>query len=176
VRSMPRSTKYRTTSRRPGDVSICLHVSALALSYHPQLSESAATLADPLRLAASQSPKATALIAGDQHWSFAEWLDSCAAHAAGQANTGQAWCASGSSLQLANLACAASLQNRPFWPVDRSPRDNPPNSDLPAATALIISTSGSEGKPRAVLLSAAKLDAAAAASNQRLPLGPGCNH
>lgn len=135
--------------------------------------KTAATLADHLRLAASQAPKATALIAGDQHWSFAEWLASCAALAAGQANTGQAWCATGNSRQLASLACAASLQNRPFWPVDRSPRDIPSPTALPAATALIISTSGSEGKPRAVLLSAANLDAATAASNQRLPLGPG---
>ncbi|KXB29159.1 hypothetical protein AT959_18395 [Dechloromonas denitrificans] len=135
--------------------------------------KTAATLADHLRHAASQTPEATALIAGDQHWSFAAWLANCTALAADQQHTGQPLRATGSSRQLARLACAASLQNRPFWPVDRSPRDNPPTTALPAATALIISTSGSEGRPRAVLLSAANLDAAAAASNQRLPLGPG---
>jgi len=133
----------------------------------------AATLADHLRHAARLTPEATALIAGDQYWSFAEWLANCAAVAGGQAHTGQPLCTTGSSLELAGLACVASLQNRPFWPVDRRPRDNPSPTELPAATALVISTSGSEGRPRAVLLSAANLDAAAAASNQRLPLGAG---
>jgi O-succinylbenzoic acid--CoA ligase len=39
--------------------------------------------------------------------------------------------------------------------------------------ALVIATSGSEGSPKAVMLTHANLDCAAAASNQRLPLQPG---
>ena len=45
------------------------------------------------------------------------------------------------------------------------------SGEIPPRVALVISTSGSEGEPRGVLLSNANLDAAAAASNQLLPLG-----
>jgi len=48
-----------------------------------------------------------------------------------------------------------------------------PASRLPQGPALIISTSGSEGEPKAVMLSSANLLAAATASNAVLPLGPG---
>lgn len=48
-----------------------------------------------------------------------------------------------------------------------------PRDTSPDASALIIATSGSEGPPKAVVLSHANLDAAAAASNERLPLAPG---
>jgi o-succinylbenzoate---CoA ligase len=52
-------------------------------------------------------------------------------------------------------------------------RPLPPSNARPSDTALVIATSGSEGAPKAVLLSHANLDAAAAASNERLPLAPG---
>lgn len=44
---------------------------------------------------------------------------------------------------------------------------------LPDQPALVIATSGSEGDPKGVVLSHGNLAAAAAASSQRLPLGPG---
>jgi O-succinylbenzoic acid--CoA ligase len=52
------------------------------------------------------------------------------------------------------------------------------NGDLPCSSnpgdiALVISTSGSEGVPKAVMLTHANLEAAASASNERLPLAPG---
>jgi len=49
----------------------------------------------------------------------------------------------------------------------------PLHSGARADLALVISTSGSEGTPKAVMLTHANLDAAAAASNQRLPLAAG---
>ena len=78
----------------------------------------------------------------------------------------------GSSLHLARHAYACSFQNRPFFPVDRGnalPAIQHPLTDV----ALIIATSGSEGKPHAVLLGNDQLDAAAANSNTVLPLSPG---
>ena len=45
--------------------------------------------------------------------------------------------------------------------------------DDPDALALVIATSGSEGSPKAVMLTHANLDAAAEASNRRLPLRAG---
>jgi O-succinylbenzoic acid--CoA ligase len=43
----------------------------------------------------------------------------------------------------------------------------------PERVTLIIATSGSEGDPKAVMLTHGNLDRAAAASNERLPLAPG---
>jgi O-succinylbenzoic acid--CoA ligase len=59
------------------------------------------------------------------------------------------------SLRLPDTACGACKATSP----------NP--------IALIIATSGSEGPPKAVMLTHANLDYAAAASNERLPLRPG---
>jgi O-succinylbenzoic acid--CoA ligase len=98
--------------------------------------------------------------------------------------------ATGSSLDLARYAFACALKNRPFQPVDRAAQDaaepvpvrglplgrnHPPipGGPLPDGIAVVISTSGSEGAPRGVMLSAANLDAAAAASNRHLPLAAG---
>lgn len=145
------------------------------------------SLAQHLRQAADNYPDAPALLAAGQSWSFTElWAET--QHFASQQRSGtQPLIQSGDSLQLARHAYACSFENRPFWPVDRAPQAEGPwaqallgcsntqatkDAELPGV-ALIISTSGSEGQPRAVLLGNAQLDAAAAASNERLPLGPG---
>jgi O-succinylbenzoic acid--CoA ligase len=51
--------------------------------------------------------------------------------------------------------------------------DLPDRSAAPSAIALVIATSGSTGTPKAVMLTPANLDAAASASNERLPLAAG---
>lgn len=53
------------------------------------------------------------------------------------------------------------------------PAAAPVADNTPDSLALVIATSGSEGAPKAVMLTHANLDAAAAASNARLPLLPG---
>ena len=128
------------------------------------------TLADCLHRNARGLTTATALIAGGQVWTYAELL----AELARPDDAGSTpLIAAGSSLELARLAYRCSLQDRPFWPVDRLPQTSGEMAGILPETALIISTSGSEGRPRAVLLGRHALAAAAAASNQRLPLQPG---
>ena len=105
-----------------------------------------------------------------------------------------------SELAFASVACAAAdLALLPLdpatadqrWPAlqalggERVRRIPAPAADaaapaLPLAAAsaaddlaLVIATSGSEGAPKAVMLTHANLDAAAAAANERLPLAPG---
>ena len=130
------------------------------------------SLAQHLQLAATKSPQASALLHAGQHYSFAELTDASRALAGRLVVRQGPVIEAGDSLHLARLAYACSFQNWPFFPVDRGnalPAINRPLDDV----ALIIATSGSEGKPRAVLLGNAQLDAAAAASNERLPLHPG---
>jgi O-succinylbenzoic acid--CoA ligase len=103
-------------------------------------------------------------------------------------------------LSIAAVACSAvditllpldPLSAEARWPAlqalggSRLKRTSPLPSELPNANsksthrdnsnniALVISTSGSEGAPKAVMLTHANLDAAASASNGRLPLAPG---
>ncbi len=130
------------------------------------------SLAQHLQHAAQSQPDALALQVAGKSWCFAELLNDSAALAETLAASPEPLRVAGSNLELARLAYACSLKNWPFFPVDRN---NPPTSELPPLpdTALIISTSGSEGRPRAVLLGKAQLDAAAGAANQRLHLGPG---
>ena len=126
----------------------------------------------------------------ERQWTFQAWLTEVAALAATIDASRHPLIASGSSLDLARYAFACSLKNRPFQPVDRAAQDaakattlrglplgcnHPPIPDgpLPDGIAVLISTSGSEGAPRGVMLSAANLDAAAAASNRHLPLAAG---
>ena len=106
-----------------------------------------------------------------------------------------------SELALAAMACAAAnLALLPLdpqgadlrWPALQAMGDSrmkraalPPTTaqsaynllttcaPAPADPALVIATSGSEGAPKAVMLTHANLDAAASASNERLPLLPG---
>ncbi len=130
------------------------------------------SLAQHLRQAASEHPQSAALLVAGHCLSFAELF------AASEKLAGQLACRpgtiseAGDSLHLARHAYACSFQNWPFFPVDRSHTHLEINQPL-ADVALIIATSGSAGKPRAVLLANAQLDAAAAASNERLPLHPG---
>ena len=134
--------------------------------------EPAATLADHLRAAAARWPQGLAMRTDTRQWTFAEWQAEVEALATTIAPSSQPLIAAGSSLDLARHAAACSLKNRPFFPVDR---EHAPAvaRELPAGIALVIATSGSEGKPRQVMLSVANLDAAAAAANMHLALGPG---
>src|SRR5574343_142930 len=130
------------------------------------------SLAEHLQHAALATPQALAVHYGGRSFGFAEWL-AYAEQKAGQIEmTGVPVIGSGDSLQLAGLAAACSLRNRPFFASDRS-IPLPAGENLPPDTALIIATSGSEGQPRAVLLGNAQLDAAAAGANARLGLRAG---
>lgn len=139
------------------------------------------SLAQHLLNAATEHPAAVALLYGKQRWSFAELLVNTRTQAA-QLNSARSPCIqAGDSLHLSQYAYACSFENLTFWPVDRSKQTTllaqnnplPENTKLLRDAALIISTSGSEGKPRAVLLGNSQLDVAAAGSNQCLPLRPG---
>ncbi len=129
-----------------------------------------ASLAEHLRLAAEQQAAAVALHSGEHRFSFAELLSE-AHRLAGQPGKRRSSQTSGNSLYLALRAYASSLENCPFWPVHRSSEQNTLLAHPEAA--LIISTSGSEGEPRAVQLSNAQLSNAAAAANLRLGLKAG---
>ncbi len=129
------------------------------------------SLAQHLANFAIQTPDAPALIAGGKTWSSRRLLAEASHRAEQIASTSAPYMLQGSALELAFHAYACSVKNRVFWPVHRN---IPDQGALPAPdTALIISTSGSEGQPKAVMLSHGNLDAAAIAANQRLPLGPG---
>ena len=132
----------------------------------------AGSLARHLATAARRRPAALALSCAGQSWSFAELLADAGALGATLAEDTGPLVVSGSSLDLARHAYACSLENRPFWPVDRN-RSIHWTSELPPRVALVIATSGSEGEPRGVMLSDASLDAAAAAANRHLPLAAG---
>jgi O-succinylbenzoic acid--CoA ligase len=129
-------------------------------------------LARHLARAAAEAPHTAALIANGRRHSFAEWLAEATRVAALLDAGGQPLILAGSSFELARHAFAASLKNRPFWPVDRN-SVRPPAPPLPAGISLVISTSGSEGEPRGVMLTDAGLDAAATASNEHLALAAG---
>jgi O-succinylbenzoic acid--CoA ligase len=145
------------------------------------------SLARHLATAARRRPEALALSCAGQNRTFAELLADAGALCATLEGAPAPLDVSGSSLDLARHAYACSLENRPFWPVDRAPKEVPSTwpwamgcahsihwtGELPPRIALVIATSGSEGVPRGVMLSDASLDAAAAAANHHLPLAPG---
>lgn len=139
------------------------------------------SLAQLLLNAATEHPAAVALLYDKQRWSFAELVVNARTLAAELDSDQSPFIMAGDNLQLSQYAYAYSFENRPFWPVDRSKQSTllVQNNALSENTkslrdvALIISTSGSEGKPRAVLLGNSQLDAAAAGSNQCLSLRPG---
>ena len=167
--------------RHPADFLICLAVAKRQAAYNPGLMKPAGSLARHLATAARRRPDALALSCAGQSWTFAELLADAGALGAALAGGQGPLVVPGSSLDLARHAYACSLENRTFWPVDRAPKEAPPGckrsihwtGELPPCVALIISTSGSEGEPRGVMLSAANLDAAAAASNRHLPVQAG---
>jgi len=151
---------------------ICLALQAPWQIYNRTLMANYRSLAEHLQHAALATPQALAVHYGGRSFGFAEWL-AYAEQKAGQIDTiGTLVIGHGDSLQLASLATACSLQNRAFFASDRS-IPLPAAVNLPADTALIIATSGSEGQPRAVLLGNAQLDAAAAGANARLGLRAG---
>ena len=138
------------------------------------------SLAQHLQHAATQYPDALALIDDGENYTFADLLATSCLLAERIPAARSALIDSGTSSHLARHAYACSLANRPFWPVDRTHEaplahhKTAPEHPLPhPETRLIISTSGSEGKPRAVMLGNVQLDAAATASNKCLQLKPG---
>ncbi|HSG24060.1 MAG TPA: AMP-binding protein [Azonexus sp.] len=130
------------------------------------------SLAQHLHQAATEHPDNSALINNGNIWSFANLQTDIRSLAKQISPSLLPLIEAGNSLHLARHAYACSVQNRPFWPVDRS-KPLPECIQALPDVALIISTSGSEGQPRSVLLGKTQLDAAAAASNKHLPLGPG---
>ena len=132
----------------------------------------AGSLANHLAIAARRTPRAPALLYAGQRWTFAELLADSAALNGSVAGSRKPFILPASSLALARYAFACSLEKRPFWPVDRN-RSSTWRGELPPQVALVITTSGSEGEPRGVMLTDANLDAAAAASNRHLPLAAG---
>ena len=132
----------------------------------------AGSLARHLATAARRRPEALALSCAGQNWTFTELLAEAGALGATLVGGPEPLVVAGSSLDLARHAYACSLENRPFWPVDRN-RSIHWTGELPPRVALVIATSGSEGEPHGVMLSDASLDAAAAAANRHLPLAAG---
>lgn len=125
-----------------------------------------ASLSDHIARAATEYPDRPALIAGDRQWSFADLATER------QPASGAPLARSGSNLELALDAYRCSAGRRTFFPLPPE-RPAPSLGACPPDTVLIISTSGSEGQPRAVLLGDAQLDAAAAATNACLDLRSG---
>jgi O-succinylbenzoic acid--CoA ligase len=135
--------------------------------------EPAATLAQHLATAARRTPAAPALLTAAGDWDYAGLAEASAELARQLPGSSAPMTLAADSLTLARTAYACSLAARPFWPLTAGSALPAKPAAVPPGTALIISTSGSEGRPKAVPLSHANLDAAAAASNTRLPLGPG---
>lgn len=142
------------------------------------------SFAAALHAAAHRQPSQTALLHGDQCWTFAAWLEEVATLGARLPDAPELIAQAGDSLTLARYAAAAAFRFRPFFPLPRTtgaPDGAGPITAsavaLPEAisanAALLISTSGSEGKPRLVVLSQLQLLAAAHAANARLDLSPG---
>jgi O-succinylbenzoic acid--CoA ligase len=125
------------------------------------------SLAQLIEQHAASAPDAVALIAGEKTWTWQTLLDDAKQLAAQIPCSPEPYIYKGMSLDLALHAYACSLRQRPFWPLDK-PVSNPPSA--PAGSTLIISTSGSEGDPKAVALSTSNLASAAQTANQRLPL------
>lgn len=128
--------------------------------------EHSLSLVDHLRRAARSRPQALALIHGNQSLNFAELLTAV------ETVPSAASSCNGSSLDIAFAAYACSAQRKPLAPLPpgQGTKEIPPT---PANTALLISTSGSEGAPRQVVLGMAQLDTAAIAANACLALAEG---
>jgi O-succinylbenzoic acid--CoA ligase len=130
------------------------------------------SLAQHLQHAALQHGASLALQTIEQTWSFAELLSDIEGLAKQLTRDNATLVLSGSSLELARHAYACSFENRPFWPVHRSSQSKRTDCPYPEAS-LIISTSGSEGNARAVVLGDQQIDLAAGLANQTFNLGHG---
>lgn len=129
------------------------------------------SLAHHLHQAAGAHLNSPALISGGICWSFAELLADGLGLAEQLGEQRAPLIKTGDSLALARHAYGCSLNQQPFWPLEPN-KPQPATTSLRSAAALIISTSGSEGRPRPVRLGNGQLDAAAAAANALLALGP----
>jgi len=109
-------------------------------------------------------------MADGRAWTFAELAADAAAGLPSPDGTPHA--TSGNALELALAAYRCSAAGRPFLPLPPE-RAAPALAGIPPQTALLISTSGSEGQPRVVALGVAQLDAAAAGANAALDLQAG---
>jgi O-succinylbenzoic acid--CoA ligase len=134
--------------------------------------EPAPTLAQHLAAAARRTPAAPALLTPEGDWDFAGLQQEVRRRAAALEIGSRPLQLAGTGTALAFAAYACSLAGRPFWPLAPG-RPRPASAPVPSETALIVSTSGSEGEPKAAMLSHGNLEAAASASSARLPLGPG---
>ncbi|MFN4326380.1 MAG: class I adenylate-forming enzyme family protein [Azonexus sp.] len=129
----------------------------------------ASSLHAHLARAAAEGSARPALLAEGRRWTFAELAAQTRAGATAETRP---WAGSGTPLELALAAYRCSAAGRACFPLPPE-RLAPALDEVPPDTALIISTSGSEGQPRAVLLGNAQLDAAAAAANAALDLRAG---
>lgn len=145
----------------------------LPTPFPPPPADNAPTLADLLREQAAIRPEAPALLLGLRHFSYADLAAESAARADALPASG-IHCCRGDNESLALNAYAASWKKLPFFPVDRDiAPETLVTTSLPAASALLIASSGSEGQAKVVLHGARQLHAAATAANRRLPLAPG---
>ncbi|PKO33744.1 MAG: hypothetical protein CVU34_12420 [Betaproteobacteria bacterium HGW-Betaproteobacteria-7] len=131
----------------------------------------ASPLARYLEQAARQAPQRPALFHGGDSWTQAMLWANASALAARLERQATCVAVSGDSLCLARHAWASAIAGRPFWPLPAG--EAAATATIAEDSALIISTSGSEGRRRAVRLGPAALDSAAAGANQRLALGAG---
>lgn len=113
----------------------------------------------------------TALICGEKTWSWQALHADASQLAARLPASPEAHARQASNLDLARHAYACCLKPQTFWPL--GPAATPRAVLAPPDSALLISTSGSEGEPKIVVLSSNQLAHAARAANQRLPLGRG---
>ena len=143
---------------------------AAPATYNCQLMKPAFSLYAHLARAAANRPDRLALMADGRAWTFAELAKEAAASLA--SSDGKPWATGGSAAELALAAYRCSAAGRPFLPLPPE-RAAPALAVIPPQTALLISTSGSEGQPRVVALDVAQLDAAAAGANAALDLQAG---
>jgi O-succinylbenzoic acid--CoA ligase len=128
------------------------------------------SLSDHLAHAAEAWPNGIAIVFEQQRWTFQQLHAETVAQAGSTAL--HPWMVSGSSLELALAAYISSARRQAFFPV--APENQcSPLAGSPNEAALIISTSGSEGQPRAVLLGNGQLSHAAQNANVCLELHHG---
>lgn len=137
--------------------------------YNPVLMENL-PLAHHLALNAARHPDAPGLIYGAESLSLGALLAALRRTSASRFRRTAPVLAVGARRHLFEQTLLASLAERPFWPQERA---TPlAISPLPEC-ALMLSTSGTEGRPKVVQLGLRALNQAARAANERLPIGPG---